>query len=433
MQKFSQTVVATALALLGQYADGLSSPKTSSAFQDELRRILSSSGNREVSVGAASTAGADTGPGNGDPSLTLRSILSPKDRSRSSDNPDEYFYDSPMIVHHNDEAFRVSLSELYSEVLPEGGGGTFLDLGSSWTSHLPPVDPQPANVWLHGMNSEELERNSAGNGLSIVRSFNNIDDGVNAALLGSQGTGDETFASFFPLLPEVPDNSVDVVGVCASFQYWRFPERVAGEILRVLKPGVGRCVVSFSNRMFASKAVRANNIDDGVNAALLGSQGTGDETFASFFPLLPEVPDNSVDVVGVCASFQYWRFPERVAGEILRVLKPGVGRCVVSFSNRMFASKAVRAWTARSDFGRLQYVSDVLERGAVLRDGVSTDGSVGGGPSSVLRVEKKVSRGAMASMLSMPLSSVLGRNLIGDPFLAVVACKINADDDDEKN
>ena len=347
MQKFSQTVVATALALLGQYADGLSSPKTSSAFQDELRRILSSSGNREVSVGAASTAGADTGPGNGDPSLTLRSILSPKDRSRSSDNPDEYFYDSPMIVHHNDEAFRVSLSELYSEVLPEGGGGTFLDLGSSWTSHLPPVDPQPANVWLHGMNSEELERNSAGNGLSIVRSF--------------------------------------------------------------------------------------NNIDDGVNAALLGSQGTGDETFASFFPLLPEVPDNSVDVVGVCASFQYWRFPERVAGEILRVLKPGVGRCVVSFSNRMFASKAVRAWTARSDFGRLQYVSDVLERGAVLRDGVSTDGSVGGGPSSVLRVEKKVSRGAMASMLSMPLSSVLGRNLIGDPFLAVVACKINADDDDEKN
>lgn len=160
-----------------------------------------------------------------------------------------------MLVQHNDDAFRGKLSALYSEVLP--GGGTFLDLGSSWVSHLPD-EPRPTNVWLHGMNREELDRNPAGNGWKIVKSFNESDE-INMkflSLAGERSTGDNSIATSAMLLPEIPDDSVDVVGICAAFQYWRFPERVVGEILRVLKPG-GSCVVSFSNRMFASKAIGA--------------------------------------------------------------------------------------------------------------------------------------------------------------------------------
>ena len=162
-----------------------------------------------------------------------------------------------MLVQHNDDAFRSKLSALYSEVLPAGGGGTFLDLGSSWVSHLPD-EPRPTNVWLHGMNQEELDRNPAGNGWKIVKSFNDSDE-INQKLLASVAggtSGDNSITTNSMLLPEIPDGSVDVVGICAAFQYWRFPERVVGEILRVLKPG-GSCVVSFSNRMFASKAVGA--------------------------------------------------------------------------------------------------------------------------------------------------------------------------------
>jgi len=120
--------------------------------------------------------------------------------------------------------------------------------------------------------------------------------------------------------------------------------------------------------------------------------------------------------VGICAAFQYWRFPERVAAEVLRLLKPG-GQVVVSFSNRMFASKAVGAWTKRGDAERIKYVSDVLEKGAELVE-ESDEGCF-----FALKVKRVISEGSAASMLAMPLSMMMGRNVAGDPFLAVVAQK----------
>mmetsp|Transcript_17671 Transcript_17671/g.51432 ORF Transcript_17671/g.51432 Transcript_17671/m.51432 type:complete len:293 (-) Transcript_17671:563-1441(-) len=268
-------------------ARALSTPSPSSNLPPELLSALRSRPAEAASRKDATTNEDDADGGDGRVVL-LRSLLTPADRSRAADAPDEYFYDAPMMTQHNDDRFRAELSSLYASVLPPDGGGTFLDLGSSWVSHLPD-DPQPARVWLHGMNAEELERNPAGNGWRIARSFND-----------------------------------DVVRVGA----------------------------------------------DSADADLLASEGRGEEEIfdASSPPLprlLPEIPPDSVDVVGICAAFQYWRFPERVAAEILRVLKPG-GTVVVSFSNRMFSSKAVGAWTRRNDAERIEYVAEVLERGAAL-------------------------------------------------------------------
>lgn len=51
-------------------------------------------------------------------------------------------------------------------------------------------------------------------------------------------------------------------------------------------------------------------------------------------------PDTVFDAVSCALSFQYMQYPEQLVLEIARVLKPG-GVCVVSFSNRMFSSKAI--------------------------------------------------------------------------------------------
>ena len=51
----------------------------------------------------------------------------------------------------------------------------------------------------------------------------------------------------------------------------------------------------------------------------------------------------SVDVVCCALSVQYLQFPAAVFEEFARVLDEG-GHLIVSFSNRMFPTKAVRAW-----------------------------------------------------------------------------------------
>ena len=64
---------------------------------------------------------------------------------------------------------------------------------------------------------------------------------------------------------------------------------------------------------------------------------------------------NTFDAVLCCASVQYMQQPECVFAEILRVLKPD-GVCIVTFSNRLFYEKAIRAWRNNSAFGRISLV-----------------------------------------------------------------------------
>ena len=57
---------------------------------------------------------------------------------------------------------------------------------------------------------------------------------------------------------------------------------------------------------------------------------------------------NTLAAVTIALSIQYLSYPEQVINEIGRVLEPG-GTLIISFSNRMFPSKAIYAWRSRSE------------------------------------------------------------------------------------
>ncbi|MCS4101138.1 class I SAM-dependent methyltransferase [Salinibacter ruber] len=155
-------------------------------------------------------------------------VLTDEERAQQDDRPDRAFYQEPRLVQHVDEQFRERLTDLYRRQF--GAGDDVLDLMSSWVSHLPD-DLDLGRVAGHGMNEEELAANER-----LTECF--VQD-----LNGTQGLPLETGA-------------FDAALCAVSVQYLRHPEQVFAEVARVLRPG-GIFVVSFSNRMFAQKAIRA--------------------------------------------------------------------------------------------------------------------------------------------------------------------------------
>ena len=155
-------------------------------------------------------------------------VLSEPERSRLDSSDDARFYAEPRFVHHVDPAFRERLSRLYAATLSDGD--RVLDLMSSWVSHLPPGVSFPRVVG-HGMNAQELAAN----------------DRLDEFFLRDLNAD--------PALP-LPDAAFDGVLIAVSVQYLQYPGAVFAEVGRVLRPG-GVLVVSFSNRMFVTKAVRA--------------------------------------------------------------------------------------------------------------------------------------------------------------------------------
>jgi SAM-dependent methyltransferase len=154
-------------------------------------------------------------------------VLSPAERHKVDDRPDGDFYDAPRYVHHVDDAFRERLTALYARELSPGDD--VLDLMSSWVSHLP--DETYGRVVGHGLNADELAANDR------------LDERVVRNLNADQS------------LP-FADAAFDAVLCAVSVQYLQYPGRVVAEVARVLRPG-GVVVVSFSNRMFPTKAVAA--------------------------------------------------------------------------------------------------------------------------------------------------------------------------------
>jgi SAM-dependent methyltransferase len=69
--------------------------------------------------------------------------------------------------------------------------------------------------------------------------------------------------------------------------------------------------------------------------------------------------DGAFDAALCAVSVQYLQYPERVFSEIGRALRPG-GVVIVSFSNRMFAQKAIQAWRGATGQERLQLVARYL-------------------------------------------------------------------------
>ncbi|KOX95704.1 class I SAM-dependent methyltransferase [Halorubrum tropicale] len=157
----------------------------------------------------------------------MTTVLSDLERRKRDDRPDGTFYDDPRFVTHADDAFLARLTALYASVTEPGD--RVLDAMSSWVSHLPETDYE--RVVGHGLNEAELAANDR------------LDEFVVSDLNAD------------PSLP-FADGSSDAVCCALSVQYLQYPGQVFAEFARVLAPG-GTVVVSFSNRMFPTKAVRA--------------------------------------------------------------------------------------------------------------------------------------------------------------------------------
>jgi SAM-dependent methyltransferase len=154
-------------------------------------------------------------------------VLSAADRQKVDDGDDRQFYRSPRFVTHADDPFLSRLTELYASVLAPGD--RVFDAMSSWVSFLPEYDFE--RVVGHGLNEAELAANDQ---------------------------LDEYFLQDFNADQQLPleTNSVDAVCCALSVQYLQYPGAVFQEFARVLNQD-GRVVVSFTNRMFPTKAVRA--------------------------------------------------------------------------------------------------------------------------------------------------------------------------------
>lgn len=172
------------------------------------------------------------------------------DRSKLDTSNDNSFYASPKLVTHTDDAFIETLKGVYRDYLPSAAtrkddGLVILDIMSSHVSHLPSEGLAIERVDVHGMNSEELERNpsrQSTNGNAYVRNLNDN-------------------PSFVGLIDDVDkDNDengcYDAVLCCVGVQYLEQAEAVFAEVGRLLRPNGGMIIVSFTNRFFYEKALQ---------------------------------------------------------------------------------------------------------------------------------------------------------------------------------
>jgi SAM-dependent methyltransferase len=145
---------------------------------------------------------------------------------RIDESDDELFYTQPRFVVHIDDGAIAKVGEIYARLLPQGGA--ILDLMSSWRSHLP-AHVRPSRLVGLGMNRAEMEDNPALNEV-VVHNLNQN--------------------------PELPfaDGEFDGAIVTVSIQYMTRPLDIFRGVAKVLKPSAP-FIVTFSNRMFPTKAV----------------------------------------------------------------------------------------------------------------------------------------------------------------------------------
>jgi ubiquinone/menaquinone biosynthesis C-methylase UbiE len=100
----------------------------------------------------------------------------------------------------------------------------------------------------------------------------------------------------------------------------------------------------------------------GMNDAEMADNPDLDEYVVHDLNLNPELPfaDNIFDAVVVTVSVQYMTSPIETFQEVNRILKLG-GIFIVTFSNRMFPTKAVRIWRGMSDEGHLDLVNSYMD------------------------------------------------------------------------
>jgi SAM-dependent methyltransferase len=177
--------------------------------------------------------------------------LQPEFFRRLDDSDDELFYLAPRFVVHIDDAAIRTVGGIYLSRLPRDGA--ILDLMSSWRSHLPP-ELKPARVIGLGLNRPEMEDNPA---LTEIVTHN------------LNRTAQLPFE----------DASFDGAVLTVSVQYLIHPLEVFAEVGRVLKPGAP-FIVTFSNRMFPTKAVAIwANASEQQRVELVGNYFTHSAAF----------------------------------------------------------------------------------------------------------------------------------------------------------
>ena len=154
-------------------------------------------------------------------------LLDPEQRIKVDSQNDEIFYSVPRYVHHLDEGFRSHLTKLYKDEIDPYSN--ILDLMSSWVSHLP-KDISYNQVIGHGLNLEELSSNNR---------------------LDRYWTQNLNVNRTLPL----DSNSIDSILIVAGWQYLQYPEDISEELFRIGKKNA-KIIVSFSNRMFPTKATK---------------------------------------------------------------------------------------------------------------------------------------------------------------------------------
>ncbi|HWO94136.1 MAG TPA: methyltransferase domain-containing protein [Dehalococcoidia bacterium] len=188
----------------------------------------------------------------------------PEHFRREDESPDEAFYSDPrLVVHIDDHAIEALRGYLRETIAP---GAEVLDLMSSWRSHLPDEIEYKRVVGL-GMNDVELAENPQLT-QRIVQNLN-VD----------------------PRLP-FADAEFDVVLCTVSVQYLTRPVEVFAEVARVLRPN-GRLVVSFSNRLFPSKAIalwRYSNDGDHAQIVMAYLRYAGGYEAIEFVDRSPRLP-----------------------------------------------------------------------------------------------------------------------------------------------
>ena len=146
---------------------------------------------------------------------------------REDEGDDSIFYTMPRLVVHIDDGAIATVGRIFRDFIPENS--VVLDLMSSWRSHWPPGHPKARMVGL-GLNAPEMKDNPDLDEF-VVHDVNRT-----------------------PTLP-FDDDTFDAVVITVSAQYLTRPVETFAHVNRILKPG-GLFIVTFSNRMFPTKAVR---------------------------------------------------------------------------------------------------------------------------------------------------------------------------------
>jgi SAM-dependent methyltransferase len=101
----------------------------------------------------------------------------------------------------------------------------------------------------------------------------------------------------------------------------------------------------------------------GMNSAELSANPQASAAVVHDLNTVPVLPfsDDSFDAATCCVSVDYLTRPIEVFAEVARVVHPG-GLFVTTFSNRLFPTKAIRAWLASDDAAHVDIVGEYFRR-----------------------------------------------------------------------